>query len=86
VSDKSKFGTPQECKFLISSLVLKRTKKRMIFQIQITLISYFPYIPRLLNLNRLKETQDPKNPNGNIGTTLQVGLSKDVSKVFTNPP
>ena len=48
-------------------------------------LSFF-YIPRLLNLNRLKETQDPKNPNGNIGTTLQVGLSKDVSKVFTNPP
>ena len=34
----------------------------------------------------LKETQDPKNTSGNIGTTLQVGLSKDASKVFTNPP
>jgi len=57
----------------------------MIFQIQITLISNFSYIPRLLNLNRLKETQDPKNPNGNIGTTLQVGLSKDVFKSLHQP-
>ena len=31
-------------------------------------------------------SQIPKNTNGNIGTTLQVGFLKDVSKVFTNPP
>ena len=45
----------------------------------------YPYIARLLNLNRLKETQDPKNTNGNIGTTLSIGLSNGASKVFTNP-
>ena len=33
----------------------------------------------------LIETQDPKNTNGNIGTTLQVGLSKDFFKSLHQP-
>ena len=45
----------------------------MIFQIQIILISKIIFdIARLLSLNRLIETQDPKNTLGIIGVTLQA--------------
>ena len=70
-----------KCKFFIGSPpVLKRTKERMIFQNQIKFISELFYIVRLLSLNRLIETQDPKNTHGHIGTTLiPTGDSKNVA-------
>ena len=61
------------------------TKERIIFQVQITLISKSHYIARLMNLNKIKETQDPKNTNGNIGTTLQVGFIKRCFKSLHQP-
>ena len=40
-----------------------------------------------LSLNRLIETQDPKNTLGNIEKNPpSIDLSKNASKVFTNPP
>ena len=63
---------PQEYKLLISSSVLKRTKERMILQIQTLISQIIFYIVRLLSLNRLIETQVPKNTLGIIGATLQA--------------